>query len=731
MKRTVFFSFALLTAMTVSALPKNFEKTHEKALQGNAKASIQMAEWYRNGADGISVSIDSAAFYYGIAAASKKEAQLQAGILYRQLYKRDKNPLDAAKSLKFMVPYMQQYAKTGVTTLYELMVAETYFDLGEFGKAESYYERYPQDGLSIIRLESRKSLSDQQVNVYKNGLIAGSADMDDYKVAADFANRQITIIYIETMNEDLAVRHYCNYTRESEADAYIWIGNYYLKEKNDQNSAVWDFKKAKQLGAKNVNYTIAKIYYDQKEYNNAIPFALDAVKEQDGLNENLIVANSYFQTAQNDKAFPYWKRLTDFNYAPAYIRLGECYQNGRGCEVNDSLAIINYEQGLKTQKWAWAQCELGKLYESQMRKCMLSALMVGNDTEECDPSFYKNKAISWYEKAVAQNYVEAKSLLAKLYVMSDDTKNKALPLLDELLADKKYREDAWRTKAGMIGDSVYMSLVETQNYEELKKQKSFLSTNPTRIIEINKILSENGDFDACVALADAYYEGKIQYKDFFDTPKVYYMDKDTAAAFNYYVKAHEIDPSNKHVSKKIVDCYVYGIGVKQDLDVAQKLYDVEYGLGKKSDHFEDQYFYEWKTWRIWKGEYDILLSAFAGDYVGNLYMPYDKSISYLKKAASSGTSKQKAEALYYLGRCYGEGLYNVTTDYSKAISYLKQSAGLNYASACYYLGEVYRRGLWNNKVNCAVAAEYYHKCYQLNGDQDAYYYYLHCWNRSH
>ena len=205
---------------------------------------------------------------------------------------------------------------------------------------------------------------------------------------------------------------------------------------------------------------------------------------------------------------------------------------------------------------------------------------------------------------------------------------------------------------------------------------------------------------------------------------VYKVDVDSALAFSYFSKAHELAPNNKEYTKSFLSCYTYGIGVKKDIDKAR-------AIAKACDYDYIGYFYfEWYSHQIEKGDYDAVIQMFEEGNVPNLYLTFNTSLSWLKKAATNGTEKQKAEACYVLGECYEHGKYDIPVDYAKAITYYKQAANFNSSSACYHLGWIYRTAALNQKMNLSVASQYYHKCYKLSGDQDAYYYYLHCLNRT-
>ncbi len=777
MKTKLFLLVTILIPLISVANPKDFDKVQLKAQTGNAKACFKLAEYYYQGTDGLEANMDSAAYYYGKAAdAGNKNAIPLAGLTNRALYKKTKDKAKLNLSIKYfsMIVSVQDIeknistddysgtnnvstpspygrsafvssstsansnnnsgnaTKTNPNAKWEIMQAENYYDQHYFNNAKILYRHNREDAISIIRLESFKPMPQpflqeptQELKNYSFGISGSSVDALDFEDVIEFAKeQQINICIFKKQWKD-AVQYHQQYSNDNQAESWTWLGNYLTatsakaENKDSYQESKWCYENAISLGDPKAYLPLARIYYKKRDYENAIKNAKKAIEYNDARKENLIVANSYYEMNQKAEAFPYWQRLAELEYTPAYIFLGECRQNGLGCSQNDDQAIACYKIGLKETSWPWAEYNLGTLYEKKMWGDFANAVTIGSDNDATSHQIdYQKKAIRWYEKSADKQYKPAMVALANLIQSTD--KAKAIALADACLNDKECKPKAWKIKVQLIGDSLYSSLVEAKNYQELKNQRRFLALNGERDFEICKILSEQNYIDEMADLAYAYLNGSHEYRDFLDQRQQYSVEKDTITGFNLLLKAYEL--GKESLQTDIVNRYTYGRGVKQDLDKAKQIYGEDY---------PDYYFWNWRSWQIQKGDIEAVINTFSTEDEKNLYMSNAEALKWLQNAATKGNNKQKAEALYRLGDVYAKGRCGVTPNGPKAISYLKQSAALNYASAYYYLGWIYRTGGCDAKMNLALASDYYKKCYDLSGDQDAYYYYLHCWNRSH
>lgn len=726
MKRNFLLLLGCFTSIMAAALPKNFEKIQKNAYRGNEKACFEYAEFFRNGADGIDVNIDTAIVYYKVAAAKNKMAAAYAGELLRTQYLSggtDKKTFDESlidESIRYLLLYLDKNKKKDPK--YELILAENYLTKSIFysvecddcqykKSADSIFHIYKDDGLSIIRLAKNG-------NDLIRGLETRSIDSLDYALAVRFViNLEWILDYFLPDDEVNAIKYYCLYHSVDKGEAEFRVARFYKSRLKNTDKAFEHYIKSTDLGYAKAYGETARILVDKKKYREAIPYALKAVEYEDDIANNQRIANLYFNTSQNEKAFPYWKRLADLKYTAGNIRLGQAYQNGVGVEKNDSLAIVNYEIGLQDNEWPWAQCELAKLYEGQISKA----------------SQNRDKAILWYEKSAQQNYMEAKLSLAKL--IRDSDPHKALMLADECIEIKDYKHDAWVLKSEIIGDSIMSSLIATNNYDELKKQRKFLACSGERDFTICKVLSDQDYFDETYDLAYAYMKGVLEYTDYLNNKQSYNIDADSIKGFNLLLKAYKLHPNDQNLRDDIAFYYTYGKYVKQNLDEARKIYNE----GRIGDKYVEKYYDQWRIWQIRKGDIETIITAFElkqADALwvrspGNLStMPLSEAIKWLQIAASKGNKKQKGAALYELGFLYEEGRYGVKIDYAKAISSFKQSVALDNAEACYHLGWIYGNGKCGEKVNLSAAAEYYHKCYQLSGDDDAWTWYMHYLSRS-
>lgn len=723
------------------ANPKDFDKVQLKAHAGDAKACFKLADYYHHGVDGLVTNLDSAAYYYGISAnAGNKKAIPLAGLTYRELYKKTRDKAKGDLSIKYfsMIVSVKDIEKLSPTlygknpnAMWEIMQAENYYDQSNYNNAQILYYHNREDAISIIRLESFKPMPQpflqeppQDLKKYTLGINGNSADTLDFRDVIEFAKKQqIDICIFKEQWED-AVQYHQQYSNDDKAKSWTWLGNY-IRDNNmdtkDNSRTKRCYEYATRLGDSNAYLPLAQIHYQKNDYSRALPIALKAVEYNDAIEENRIAAYSYYRMNQKDKAFPYWNRLKDLGFTAANICLGECYQNGLGCDKNEDLAIEHYEQGLKKNNWSWAQYNLGTLYEKKMWDDFMSAITIDGDQGENTSTIdYKAKAIYWYNEAVKQNVKPAMAALANLIQSTD--KERAVALADACMDDKDCKPKAWKIKVQLVGDSLYSSLVAAKNYQELKNQRRFLASNGERDLEICKTLAQQNYITETVDLAYAYLNGTLEYYDFANQHHQYNVEKDTVIGFNLLLKAYELQPGNTDLKKEIVNRYTYGRGVKQDLDKAKQIFGANYS---------DYYFWNWKTWQIQKGDIDAVINTFSAEDEKELYMSNNEALKWLLNAATKGNNKQKADALYYLGMVYEKGRCGVEINGAKAISYFKQSANLNDSGAYYHLGWIYKTGACDVKLNLALASQYYKKCYDLSGDQDAYYNYLHCWNRSH
>lgn len=346
------------------------------------------------------------------------------------------------------------------------------------------------------------------------------------------------------------------------------------------------------------------------------------------------------------------------SYLP--YRIGKQYYYGQGTEIDFEEARIWFE-GASDAGNQYAQYALGNVYYN------------GNGVEkdfEC--------AMEYYQKAALQSNPYAEYKLAKMYEIGEGTEK------DSRFAENYYKRAYWHFEEMLNEDSddhllyrlAMMSLngqgteinkVKGQEYLEQAAE----SGNINAKYQLAKFKIETGDVkeikDAILLLKEAADKGKNQMAQYvlgkiFTDGEKYQIETDMRTGIHYLELA--VKQENKYAA---------------------------YSLGKIYADVNGEYFSKEKA-VFYLQKSDLKENPYAQYTLGKLYLELgtdsekEKGIFYLEQAAQ----KEFEPAQYKLGRFYTD-VTNPKHDFEKGLYYLEQSAQKNqYAQLA--LGMLYVKG---------------------------------------
>ena len=187
---------------------------------------------------------------------------------------------------------------------------------------------------------------------------------------------------------------------------------------------------AEQLEAK------ANEYYNKKDYNSAVQYyhkAAQAGKAFSQMRIGYCYESGRGVTQDYAEAVKWYRKAVEQGYARAQCNLGNCYYKGNGVTQNYTEAVKWYrkaaEQGNK-----YAQCNLGVCYKTgrgvtqdyaEAVKWYRKAAEQGNEKAQFDLGYCYRKglgvaqdnyeAVKWYRKAAEQGYANAQNNLGYCY----------------------------------------------------------------------------------------------------------------------------------------------------------------------------------------------------------------------------------------------------------------------------------------------------------------------------
>lgn len=322
----------------------------------------------------------------------------------------------------------------------------------------------------------------------------------------------------------------------------------------------------------------------------------------------------------------------------------------------------------------------------------------------------KNKALTWYKKAISNGSKDAVSKYASL-VFGDSTsstqlKSETFNLLRnvahqgnedaiETLIDiyfygmYGYSEDNekaiyWAKKGAEIGDpseSLYCHANEVLGYMYYNSGDYVNARNHfTKIVENPEPIHILPTRISFTLLGEIYFYGdgtRVDYKK----------------AFDLYSKALEINSTlyTTHLNLRLGYLYKNGNGTEIN---KRKAYSHFLTAANEGDA---------------EGQSQVAWAYYMGEGVNE---DINLARSWYEKAAAQGHDF----ANYILGRFYGDGVFGYT-DLPKAVQYLSKAAESNYDEALYQLGLIYENGGQGVQRNFRLAGEYFKRAADLGHEE--------------
>lgn len=239
------------------------------------------------------------------------------------------------------------------------------------------------------------------------------------------------------------------------------------------------------------------------------------------------LAEMYFNQRKYSKSIVTYAELVQYNYLPAFYRVGCSYLHGLGLKQDLEQALVFFKNAAEKNH-----------PESQYEYAMMI-----KDGKGCEAS--ADAAVYWLEKSAAQECPEALEELGRCYLNGVGTP------IDSIAAKEMFRKAALHGKRGALYHYAMFML------EEKVERDEALGTPLECIISS----ADKGCSDALRYLM-YYYDALQEYK----------------SAYSCAFKLYQI--GNTEATKYLADCYFYGRGVKKDKILAKELYH-EAGVGDK------------------------------------------------------------------------------------------------------------------------------------------------------
>lgn len=428
----------------------------------------------------------------------------------------------------------------------------------------------------------------------------------DYAEAIRFYQEATTFNVIEAMNR-LGACYYCgdgvdkpDYDKavfwfrkaadENNKWGLYWLGNCYYNAHGVERSyenAVDLYRRAADLGLADAMLMLGDCYYTgygvEQDNLKAILYFREAA-ELNNAQACCALANVYLEgltVRQNDEEAVKWLRKgAELNEPLAITLLGVCYFEGKGVQQDWNEATRLYRKAAEEMKYPKAMTLLGVCY-------------AGGTGVEKDV----DKALEWFRKAADLDDVNAMYNLGDLLCDEDDIEatrwlSKAADLGHAramFIAGNRYAQGLggerdldkalkyWRKSAELEETHALFALGTAAVWKDIVKKAK------TYNIELN--VFEQG----IVKLSPAFelLNGEI--------------DVETGSA--YLRKAVELD--SKAAMWTLGMCHVFGVGIEQDLNEAQKFFakaktgnNEEIGNDMLAARLTEMVEEHWKQWRV-------------------------------------------------------------------------------------------------------------------------------------
>ena len=417
-----------------------------------------------------------------------------------------------------------------------------------------------------------------------------------------------------------------------------------------------------------------------------------------------------------DEAAALYQKAAEKGDAYAMRRLGLCYANGEGVDIDDKKAYEWYVKAAKagneeakavmacSKIWGWygqtkdvkqgikqltdmakktnnpyVLVQYSELYwwgvANEIEKDCAKADSILNTIQDKSNPYYlewmgkvycygtditdidENKAIEYWEKAYKSGQHTAGNI-ADLYWYGGSQIEKDIDK-----AVDWYKKGVEDNRSGCM-----LTLADIYLSEDSALQKFHNSKGALELLR-KSIKLKNGD--ACDRMGCLYAAGQ-------------YVEKDDEEAFKYFKMADEYGSANGALNLGVN--YLTGRGIEKNVDETRKCYERAVKRGS--------------------AEAALRLAGMYEDYT--LGKPnLDKCKEYLEKAVDLGSPR----AYYIIARMYYLGANGYPEDDYQAFVYFKKAADAGWVDAYEYLIEMYEEGLGCEK-NPAKAKEYRDK---LNG----------------
>ena len=343
----------------------------------------------------------------------------------------------------------------------------------------------------------------------------------------------------------------------------------------------------------------------------------------------------YLNNITVQKILVLYKEAATRGHLEAAVRLGDCYAQGRGVEVDYQQAVEWYQKAA-VQDNAEAAFRLGECYAQ------------GHGVE-----VDYQQAVEWYRKAAAKDNAEAEVRLGECYVQGHGVE------VDYQQAVGWYQKAAVQDNAEAavrLGDCYANGIGIQVDY---RKAAAWY-----------RKAAEQGNAEADFRLGQCYANGNGVQQDY-------------TKAVEYYRKAAE--QGSAEAQFQLCNCYANGNGVQQDYKKAiewlEKAVKQGYaGAIKYLTHLENAKFYSEISGLSPEELYQKGLSYIYGDGVPkNIQM----ALVYIEISAEQGN----AEAQNRLGEWYER-----KQNYKKAMEFYSLAAKQGQINAMYQLGLAYHLG---------------------------------------
>lgn len=381
----------------------------------------------------------------------------------------------------------------------------------------------------------------------------------------------------------------------------------------------------------------------------------------------------------------FWKYLKDAEAGnpEAQIRVGICYQFGKGIEENSWEAI----------KWYIRAAEQDNVSELT-GYCFLRNICLG-ETE-----------LSGEDPLVAQKQIE-KCLLEE----AEQGSAVSQEMLGECHAFGIYGDlteaEKWYTKAAEKGNAMAMLRIghfcrfykKTEGREFAKHLDNYIEA-----AKWFKKAAEAGLVDGCFWLGFCYNYGEG-------------VDQDYEKAVKWYTKA--IEEESVNAIYHMAECYRKGWGVPKDEKRAEKLHDSAMAHEDEMDELFRSYHYEEGDGEVYNVKADnqsycydgsgveawekpTLMKAEQGDADSQYLIGkwYANDVPFIRKKNSEGNAvkwyrraaeQSHTDAERCLGDCYYAGM-GVAKDYEEAVKWYRKAAENGDGEAIYNMGKCYFEG---------------------------------------